>query len=46
MLKLQVGSSKKVGDPTAPTITRASALIDELKSDSGGNGLALHQGSL
>ena len=36
----------QIHDPTALTITEASALIDELKNDSGGNGLALHQGSL
>lgn len=36
----------QIHDPTALTITEASSLIDELKSDSGGNGLALHRGSL
>ena len=36
----------QIHDPAALTITEASALIDELKSDSGGNGLAIHKGSL
>lgn len=36
----------QIHDPAALTITEASALIDELKSDAGGNGVALHKGSL
>lgn len=36
----------QIHDPAALTITEASSLIDELKNDSGGNGIALHRGSL
>ncbi len=36
----------QIHEPAALTITEASALIDELKSDASGSGLAIHKGSL